>query len=38
MGLIKCGQATCDEQGLVKKEGRSTPLTESLEQASMREY
>ena len=56
MGLIECGWATCDERGLVEKEGRSrapapsylffyqiplvrrplfrsTPLTESLEQA-----
>ena len=23
MGLIECGWATCDEQGLVEKEGRS---------------
>ena len=23
MGLIECGQETCDERGLVKKEGRS---------------
>ena len=23
MGLIECGWATCDERGLVEKEGRS---------------
>ena len=33
MGRIECGWATCDERGLVEKEG-STPLTESLEQAN----